>query len=73
MYQKKIFPPILAMLLVQLALVQTSSNKVNGNIYCLLQTLMKRGYELVSGGTDNHLVLVNLKPKVNERLFFFFH
>ncbi|KAK1397749.1 hypothetical protein POM88_007612 [Heracleum sosnowskyi] len=24
---------------------------------------MKRGYELVSGGTDNHLVLVNLKPK----------
>jgi len=31
---------------------------------CFVQTLMERGYELVSGGTDNHLVLVNLKPKV---------
>lgn len=58
------------MLLVQLAFMQTSSNMVSGNIYCLLQTLMKRGYELVSGGTDNHLVLVNLKPKVNEGFFF---
>ncbi|KAF8092147.1 hypothetical protein N665_0423s0032 [Sinapis alba] len=27
------------------------------------QTLMEKGYELVSGGTDNHLVLVNLKSK----------
>ena len=25
---------------------------------------MKKGYELVSGGTENHLVLVNLKNKV---------
>ena len=25
---------------------------------------MNLGYELVSGGTENHLVLVNLKPKV---------
>lgn len=24
---------------------------------------MDSGYELVSGGTENHLVLVNLKPK----------
>jgi glycine hydroxymethyltransferase len=24
---------------------------------------MDRDYELVSGGTENHLVLVNLKPK----------
>lgn len=30
----------------------------------ILQTLMKKGYELVSGGTENHLVLVNLKNKV---------
>lgn len=30
----------------------------------MLQTLSENGYELVSGGTDNHLVLVNLKPKV---------
>ncbi|GJN23384.1 hypothetical protein PR202_gb11028 [Eleusine coracana subsp. coracana] len=27
------------------------------------QSLVARGYELVSGGTDNHLVLVNLKNK----------
>jgi len=27
------------------------------------KALMDRGYELVSGGTSNHLVLVNLKPK----------
>ncbi|KAL3640382.1 hypothetical protein CASFOL_015350 [Castilleja foliolosa] len=27
------------------------------------QTLTANGYELVSGGTENHLVLVNLKPK----------
>ena len=30
----------------------------------ILQTLIKKGYELVSGGTENHLVLVNLKNKV---------
>lgn len=28
-------------------------------------TLMGKGYELVSGGTDNHLVLVNLKKSAN--------
>lgn len=33
-------------------------------IYLMLQTLSENGYELVSGGTENHLVLVNLKPKV---------
>jgi len=27
------------------------------------KALMSRGYDLVSGGTDNHLVLVNLNPK----------
>ncbi|XP_031493949.1 serine hydroxymethyltransferase, mitochondrial-like [Nymphaea colorata] len=27
------------------------------------QSLVEKGYELVSGGTDNHLVLVNLKNK----------
>ena len=27
------------------------------------QSLAEKGYELVSGGTDNHLVLVNLKNK----------
>nr|pir glycine hydroxymethyltransferase (EC 2.1.2.1) A_IG002P16.3 - Arabidopsis thaliana [Arabidopsis thaliana] len=28
-----------------------------------MQTLLAKGYDLVSGGTDNHLVLVNLKNK----------
>jgi glycine hydroxymethyltransferase len=30
------------------------------------QSLTAKGYELVSGGTDNHLVLVNLKSKVRQ-------
>lgn len=30
-----------------------------------LQSLLEKGYELVSGGTENHLVLVNLRNKVN--------
>lgn len=33
------------------------------NLIYNFQTLMDSGYELVSGGTENHLVLVNLKPK----------
>lgn len=28
----------------------------------ILCRLMSKGYELVSGGTDNHLILVDLKP-----------
>ena len=31
------------------------------NSKALAAALMARGYELVSGGTDNHMVLVNLK------------
>eukprot|EP01036_Dinobryon_divergens_P029300 gene29300-38373_t len=31
------------------------------NSLAFAQSLIKRGYNLVSGGTDNHLVLVNLK------------
>lgn len=33
-----------------------------------LQSLLERGYELVSGGTENHLVLVNLRNKVNAAI-----
>ena len=33
------------------------------------QTLVEKGYELVSGGTENHLVLVNLKNKVMKRTY----
>ena len=35
---------------------------VNGlKLICLFLSLCGSGYNLVSGGTDNHLVLVNLK------------
>ncbi|MQL83898.1 hypothetical protein Taro_016389 [Colocasia esculenta] len=37
--------------------------QVLANCSRFAQTLMEKGYELVSGGTDNHLVLVNLKSK----------
>ncbi|XP_073286942.1 serine hydroxymethyltransferase, mitochondrial [Primulina huaijiensis] len=37
--------------------------QVLSNCSKFAQTLVKNGYELVSGGTDNHLVLVNLKNK----------
>ena len=31
------------------------------NAKAMSEELLKRGYDLVSGGTENHLVLVNLK------------
>ncbi|XP_071733894.1 serine hydroxymethyltransferase 1, mitochondrial [Rutidosis leptorrhynchoides] len=37
--------------------------QVMSNSAKFAETLTKSGYELVSGGTENHLVLVNLKPK----------
>ena len=33
------------------------------NAQCLANTLIKRGYDIVSGGTDNHIVLLSLKDK----------
>lgn len=33
-----------------------------------MQSLLEKGYELVSGGTDNHLVLVNLRNKVKGNI-----
>ena len=30
------------------------------NAHCMAETLMDRGYKIVSGGTDNHLILVDL-------------
>ncbi|CAK9155664.1 unnamed protein product, partial [Ilex paraguariensis] len=37
--------------------------QVLGNCSKFAQTLTEKGYDLVSGGTENHLVLVNLKSK----------
>ena len=33
------------------------------NAQCLSSTLIERGYDIVSGGTDNHIVLLSLKHK----------
>lgn len=33
------------------------------NAAALAQSLLERGYKLASGGTDNHLMLVDLRPK----------
>ncbi|NBO99420.1 MAG: serine hydroxymethyltransferase [Proteobacteria bacterium] len=33
------------------------------NAKCLASKLIQRGFEVVTGGTDNHIVLVNLKTK----------
>lgn len=37
--------------------------QVIANCQALAARLLERGYTLVSGGSDNHLVLVDLKPK----------
>ena len=39
--------------------------QVLANAKSMAEELLKRDYTLVSGGTDNHLVLVNLKASKN--------
>lgn len=39
------------------------SLQVLKNARAMADALLERGYSLVSGGTDNHLVLVDLRPK----------
>ncbi len=41
----------------------TYTQQVKKNIKALGEALMERGYDLFTGGTDNHLVLVDLRPK----------
>ncbi|XP_041095199.1 serine hydroxymethyltransferase, mitochondrial-like [Polyodon spathula] len=41
---------------------QEYSTQVLKNSKTMASALLKRGYTLVSGGTDNHLVLVDLRP-----------
>jgi len=38
---------------------KTYQTQVLGNARCMAQTLIDRGYKIVSGGTDNHLMLVD--------------
>ena len=41
-----------------------SGMQVRANAAALGAALVKRGYKLVTGGTDNHLVLWDLRPEV---------
>nr|GMD48831.1 serine hydroxymethyltransferase 3, chloroplastic-like [Ipomoea batatas] len=43
-------------------------NKVVSNCRALAHRLTELGYKLVSGGSDNHLVLVDLRPMVSSLL-----
>lgn len=40
--------------------------QVKKNVACLADELMKRGFTIVSGGTDNHSMLVDLRSKYPE-------
>ncbi len=39
------------------------AQQIVDNAHMLAETLMKRGLDIVSGGTDTHLMLVDLRPK----------
>jgi glycine hydroxymethyltransferase len=36
---------------------------VKANAAALAAAMVKRGYKIISGGTDNHLMLIDLRPK----------
>lgn len=40
-------------------------NQVIKNAQALAQTLIEEGFRVVSGGTDNHLVAVDVKGSIN--------
>ena len=42
---------------------KTYTKNIVLNAQCLSNILIKRGYDIVSGGTDNHIVLLSLKDK----------
>jgi len=44
--------------------------QVIANCRALAARLLELGYTLVSGGTDNHLVLVDLRPLVSPKTSF---
>ncbi|MFV0392488.1 MAG: serine hydroxymethyltransferase [Paludibacteraceae bacterium] len=41
-------------------------NQVKKNAVALAEALVKRGFKIISGGTDNHLMLVDLRSKYPE-------
>jgi glycine hydroxymethyltransferase len=42
------------------------AEQVVRNARALAAAMLRRGYKIVSGGTDNHLMLVDLRPKFPE-------
>lgn len=42
---------------------KTYQKQVQKNAHAMAETFMEKGYNLVSGGTDNHLILVDLRNK----------
>lgn len=44
-------------------MVKTTTHKSPSNFSKLVESLFEKGYDIVSGGTENHLVLVNLRDK----------
>ena len=42
------------------------SGQIIANARALAAAMTSRGYKIVSGGTDNHLMLVDLRPKFPE-------
>lgn len=42
---------------------KTYAHQIVKNAQVLAETLKKRGLDIVTGGTDNHIVLVDLRPK----------
>ena len=44
----------------------TYQKQVKKNADAMAQALMDKGYKIISGGTDNHLMLVDLRPKFPE-------
>jgi glycine hydroxymethyltransferase len=45
---------------------KTYSEQIVRNARALAEAMTKRGYKIISGGTDNHLMLVDLRPKFPE-------
>ena len=45
---------------------KTYAKNIVENAHALSEALVSRGYRLVSGGTDNHLLLVDLREKIPE-------
>ena len=45
---------------------KTYAKNIVENAHALSEALSSRGYRLVSGGTDNHLMLVDLRDKIPE-------